>query len=83
MEQRYLALDLGAESGRGVVGRFDGTRLTLDEIHRFPNVPVRLGETLHWNLPSLMSEVRTAIGKAATGWSAMSPTPTAAACSFA
>jgi rhamnulokinase len=67
IQQRYLALDLGAESGRGVIGRFDGTKLTLDEIHRFPNSPVRLGDTLHWNLPHLMSEVRTAIGQAASG----------------
>ena len=49
----YLALDLGAESGRGLLGRFDGHRLTLEEVHRFPNVPSRLMRTLHWDLPRL------------------------------
>ena len=39
----YLALDLGAESGRAIAGTFDGERLTLREVHRFPNVPVRRG----------------------------------------
>ena len=37
----YLALDLGAESGRAIAGTFDGERLTLREVHRFSNVPVR------------------------------------------
>jgi len=68
-QQRYLALDLGAESGRGVVGTFDGRTLALEEIHRFANSPVRLGETLHWNLPHLVTEVRAAIGRAAQGGS--------------
>ncbi len=43
----YLALDLGAESGRGILGRFDGSRLALEEIHRFPNSPVKLLDTLY------------------------------------
>jgi rhamnulokinase len=60
----YLALDLGAESGRGLLGRFDGRQLTLEEIHRFPNGPVRMLKTLHWDLPHLFQEVKTAIGKA-------------------
>lgn len=65
MAARYLALDLGAESGRGVVGTFDGTKVTLEEVHRFPNGPVRLGDTLHWDLPRLFAEGRTAINRAA------------------
>ena len=63
---RYLALDFGAESGRGVVGTFDGVKIALSEVHRFPTGPTRLGNTLHWNLPQLVTEARTAIGKAAT-----------------
>jgi rhamnulokinase len=65
MTQRYLALDLGAESGRGVVGEFDGAKVALGEVHRFPNGPVRLGDTLHWNLPGLFAEARNALTKAA------------------
>src|SRR5438309_3510844 len=60
----YLALDLGAESGRGVLGRFDGDRLTLEEVHRFPNGPVRMLDTLHWDLPRLFEEIKVALGKA-------------------
>src|SRR5215470_13900901 len=61
----YLALDLGAESGRGLLGRFDGERLTLDEVHRFPNGPVRMLDTLHWDLPRLFDDMKTALRKAA------------------
>ena len=60
----YLAIDLGAESGRGVLGRFDGERLALEEVHRFPNGPVRMLDTLHWDLPRLYDEVKTALRKA-------------------
>ena len=60
----YLALDLGAESGRGLLGKFDGARLTLEEVHRFLNVPVRMLQTLHWDLPRLFDEIKTALRKA-------------------
>lgn len=62
---RYLAIDLGAESGRGVVGRLEGERLTLEEVHRFPNTPVRLLGSLHWNALELFSQIKQAIGHAA------------------
>jgi rhamnulokinase len=61
----YLALDLGAESGRGLLGRFDGQHLALEEIHRFPNGPVRMLDTLYWDLPRLFEEIKTALGKGA------------------
>ncbi len=64
----YLALDLGAESGRGLLGQFDGERLKLDEVHRFPNGPVRLLDTLHWDLIRLFDEMKVALGKAAAEW---------------
>jgi rhamnulokinase len=60
----YLALDLGAESGRGVLGRFNGETLVLDELHRFPNSPVRMLDTLHWDLPRLYEECKVALRKA-------------------
>ncbi len=53
-----LALDLGAESGRAMLGRFDGQRLRLTEIHRFPNGPVHLPDGLHWDVLRLWSEIR-------------------------
>jgi rhamnulokinase len=60
---RYAAIDLGAESGRVVVGSFDGRRLALDEAHRFQNVPVRVGGTLHWDALRLWGEVSAGLRK--------------------
>jgi rhamnulokinase len=62
--ERYLAVDLGAESGRSVVGTFDGDRLGVEEVHRFPNRPVRLPTALHWDILSLLAEVRDGIAAA-------------------
>jgi rhamnulokinase len=51
------AADLGAQSGRVAVGRFDGGKLTVEEVHRFPNVPVHTGTTLRWDLTRLYADV--------------------------
>jgi rhamnulokinase len=61
--RNYLALDLGAESGRGLLGRFDGQCLKLEEGHRFPNGPVQMLDTLYWDLPRLYAEVKTALAQ--------------------
>ena len=45
-----VAIDVGASSGRHVAGVFDGERLTLEEVHRFPNGPVSAAERMHWDL---------------------------------
>jgi rhamnulokinase len=55
--KQFLAFDLGAESGRGILGRFDGSRLSLEVIHRFPNGAVRTLDTLHWDVLRLYSEM--------------------------
>ena len=63
---RILAIDLGAESGRGVIGTLsDDRKLSLNVIHRFPNGPVKIGETLYWNTTGLVQEIRNAIRIAA------------------
>jgi rhamnulokinase len=62
---QFLALDLGAESGRGVLGRFDGERLTLSDVHRFPNGPVRVLDSMYWDALRLFTEMQQAIGRAA------------------
>jgi rhamnulokinase len=54
---KILAFDLGAESGRGILGRLDGGRLQLEVMHRFPNGPVRTLDTLHWDVLRLYSEM--------------------------
>jgi rhamnulokinase len=59
-----LAIDLGAESGRGVLGCFDGERLQLQELHRFRNCAVRMLDTLYWDLPYLFAEVKHCLAKA-------------------
>ena len=64
----YLALDLGAESGRAIAGTFDGARLALREVHRFPNTPVRLGSGVHWDLPALFDEVKRGVSTAANAF---------------
>lgn len=64
-EQKYAAIDLGAESGRVVVGFFDGERLRLEESHRFPNVAVRVLDTLHWDVLRLWNDIGDGLAKAA------------------
>lgn len=56
-----LAIDLGAESGRVILGAFDGAKLSISEIHRFANTPVRLPDGLHWDVQRLWSEIKTGI----------------------
>ena len=58
---KILAFDLGAESGRGILGLFDGHTVQLDVIHRFPNGPVRTLDALHWDVLRLHSEMLTAM----------------------
>jgi rhamnulokinase len=54
---RMVAVDLGAQSGRVAVGTYDGERLSITDVHRFPNVPVRVGGTLYWDILRLYRDV--------------------------
>ena len=63
-ERAYAAIDLGATSGRVVTGRLDGERMTLEEVHRFPNRPVRLPDGLRWNLLHLFTEALEGLRRA-------------------
>jgi rhamnulokinase len=58
----HLAFDLGAESGRAMVGRFDGARVELEELRRFPTPSVRLPDGLYWNALGLFTELTAALG---------------------
>jgi rhamnulokinase len=60
--RNYLAVDLGAESGRTIVGTLENDRLSLTETHRFGNGPVRLSDGLHWDVLRLWSEIKAGIG---------------------
>jgi len=61
----FLAVDLGASSGRVVAGLLQDGRLQLDELHRFQNGPVRVGDSLHWDLLGLWSQVQEGLRGAA------------------
>ena len=56
-----LAIDLGASSGRGMVGKFDGQKITLEEVHRFPNGPVNLNGSLYWDILRTFGEIKSAL----------------------
>ena len=58
---RYIALDLGAESGRAILGEFDGRRLRLEPVHRFPNGPVRLLDSIYWDVLRLFEEIKAGL----------------------
>jgi rhamnulokinase len=62
--RNILAFDIGAESGRAILGRFDGRRIAIKELHRFSNGPVRMRDTLYWAFPKLWQEVLTGLTKA-------------------
>src|SRR5438552_15669182 len=52
-----VACDLGAESGRCMLGQFDGERVALSELSRFPNGPIQSGGSLHWDVLRLFGAV--------------------------
>jgi rhamnulokinase len=61
----FLAFDLGAESGRAVIGRLENEKLRLEEIHRFANGPVRVGNSLHWDVLRLWTDIQQGLTMAA------------------
>ncbi|MBV9865912.1 MAG: rhamnulokinase [Abitibacteriaceae bacterium] len=62
---KFAAVDLGAESGRVLIGDFDGERVQLEEAQRFPNVPVRALDTLYWDVLRLWNDIQDGLAKAA------------------
>ena len=62
---KMLAIDLGASSGRGIIGTFDGEKITLEENHRFPNEPVMVAGQFTWDIVRILHEIKTSIRKCA------------------
>ena len=58
-----LAIDLGGESGRVIKMDFDGVKFYLEEIHRFPNLPVEASSATYWDVLSLWHEIQSGIAK--------------------
>ncbi|MCF7803633.1 MAG: rhamnulokinase [Candidatus Marinimicrobia bacterium] len=65
-ESQFIAFDIGAESGRCVIGRIDTSapRLSLHEVHRFPTPSVESGSHLHWDILQLYAEIESALAQA-------------------
>ena len=61
---RYLAVDLGAESGRVMLGTLEDGRISLEELSRFSNTPVREGDAMYWNIPALLDGIREGLARA-------------------
>lgn len=59
--RHVIAVDLGATSGRVMDVAFDGARLQLEEVHRFPNIPVQTPKLLHWDVLRLWHEITVGI----------------------
>jgi len=61
MEKAVLALDLGASSGRAVIGKYKSGAFELTEIHRFYHKPIMKENTLYWDIDFIFSEIKKAI----------------------
>jgi len=59
--KNYIAVDLGAESGRVMLGRVSDEKLSLEEVHRFTNGPIEFEGTLRWDFQRTFSEIKTGI----------------------
>ena len=51
--KNYLAIDLGATSGRSILATYDGVKLTMQELTRFKHPMIPLGGHQFWNLPEI------------------------------
>jgi rhamnulokinase len=64
MTHNYLAFDLGAESGRAILGQLSSGTLAITEVTRFPNQPVRCHNSLHWDVLRLWHEIQRGMNEA-------------------
>lgn len=63
-KRTYLAVDLGASSGRVMAGTFDGKKLCLEEVNRFKNAGCRLPDGWHWEVVGLFANIKDGLAKA-------------------
>ena len=63
-----LAFDIGASSGRAIIGMFNGSHLTLKEVYRFDNGTVEQNGHLHWDVDRLHAELNTGLSKVAASY---------------
>lgn len=65
MSKVYLAADFGGGSGRIIAGWIENGKLTMEEVHRFGNRQVRLGDNIYWDFPALFEDMKAGLKKAA------------------
>jgi rhamnulokinase len=65
MTTHYVACDLGAESGRVILGTLQDGKISLEEIHRFPTGVFPVNGTMRWNIPGIFAELKAGVKKAA------------------
>ncbi|MCM8816535.1 MAG: rhamnulokinase [Candidatus Omnitrophica bacterium] len=59
--KKFIAIDLGAESGRVMLGFIEGKKLQIKEVHRFPTHRIQICEHLFWDAPAIFSEIKTGL----------------------
>ena len=60
---RFVAVDLGASSGRVMTGEWDGRRFSMEELHRFANGGVRIGDSLYWDVLNIWSQMQEGLAR--------------------
>ena len=66
MKEIYLACDFGGGSGRVMAGWFENGHVCLEELYRFANRQIKLGNTLYWDFPALFQDMKDGLRKAAS-----------------
>ena len=64
MPTHYLACDLGADSGRLILGTLEDGKIALEELHRFPTGATKVAGALHWEFDRLLNELKTGLKQA-------------------
>ena len=62
-ENHFLAFDLGASSGRAILGTLENNKLQLTEVHRFKNQMIHIHGNYYWNIYDLFEELKTGLKK--------------------
>jgi len=62
--KKFVAIDLGAESGRGILGNWNGEKLVIKELHRFPTHSVKVHPHIYWDVLAIFAEIKKIISEA-------------------
>jgi rhamnulokinase len=60
---RFVAVDLGASSGRVMTGEWDGRRFSMEELHRFANGGISVGSSLYWDVLNIWSQMQEGLAR--------------------